>query len=52
MIDCKKHGQLIEKPKYFDYFGTATITPLAFKAIAEYFAVQVKAQPAIIEAEV
>lgn len=47
----EKHGRLIEEPEYFNYGGLATISKYDFRSIAEYFAMQVKAQPTIIEAE-
>ena len=47
----EKHGRLIEEPTSFSYGGLAYISPLDFRAIAEYFVKQVKAQPTVIEAE-
>lgn len=47
----EKHGRLIEEPECFYYGGLATISKYDFRTIAEYFAMQVKAQPTIIEAE-
>lgn len=51
LVSVPPHGRLIEEPKEFEYGGLAFIAPLDFKATAEYFANQVKAQPTVIEAE-